>query len=154
MTTPGGRLCDVADAAGAARAGHAAARSGTATGSAAAAPSAAPPSSPGRASTARQPCTYGFGRCQRTDTRPYAIGGRWRCPDHAPALLTGRPDPGSGRYCLAICYCGQCPHRHPPVLAPNRRTITELRNIANGKSRAGVTLTKFRDAQAATRRSA
>lgn len=102
----------------------------------------------GRAATVQQPCTY----CGRTDTRPYAAGGRWRCPDHTPAKLAGGPEPDSKRYCLLICYCGQCPHRRPPVLAPNRPTIIDLRNVASGKSRAGVTLAGYREAQAATQR--
>lgn len=107
---------------------------------------------PGRAATVQQPCTYQLGACGRTDTRPYQCGGRWRCPDHTPARLAGHPEPDTARYCLAICYCGQCPHRRPAVLAPNRPTVIDLRNRASGKSRAGVTLTDYRDAQAATTR--
>jgi len=46
--------------------------------------------------------------CGSSDTRLYACG--WRCAEHTPAKLAGRPEPGEGRYCPpAICYCGNCP---------------------------------------------
>lgn len=31
-----------------------------------------------------------------------------------------------GRYCLAVCYCGQCPH-----YTPIRRTRREIRALAD-----------------------
>lgn len=95
---------------------------------------------------AQQVCSFGFGKCDRTDTRPYPAGRR--CPDHAPWLLAGRPDPGSGRYCLAICYCGQCPNRRT-IVHPNRPNVIDFRAAASGKRRVG--LTEYREAQAQTR---
>ena len=55
-------------------------------------------------------CT--FGTCGQP-ARPYIVGPR--CPAHTPAALAGQPEPDSARYCLAICYCGQCSTRPVPL---------------------------------------
>jgi hypothetical protein len=101
----------------------------------------------GRAAAGQQPCTFGFGACDRTDTRPYTDG--WRCPDHTPAALAGRPEPDSKRYCLAICYCGQCPGRRRTV-APITANVVDFRAVASGKRRE-PSLARYREAQANTR---
>lgn len=45
--------------------------------------------------------------CGAAKTRRYVQG--WRCDDHTPAALAGRPE-AAGRYCPpAICWCGRCP---------------------------------------------
>lgn len=32
----------------------------------------------------------------------------------APVMVNGQPNPtGTGPYCLAVCYCGGCPHYAP-----------------------------------------
>jgi hypothetical protein len=103
----------------------------------------------GQAATARQPCTYGFGLCDRTDTRPYAAGGRWRCPDHTPAKLAGQPEPDAARYCLAICYCGGCLHRGARPLAPITDNIVDFRHKASGKRRSSPAA--YREARDRTR---
>jgi hypothetical protein len=90
----------------------------------------------GQAATERQPCTFGFGGCDRTDTRPYAAGGRWFCPDHTPAKLAGQPEPDAARYCLAVCYCGTCPHRGKQPLAPITPNAIDLNAIKSGKRRS------------------
>ena len=92
-----------------------------------------------------QPCTFGFGKCTRTDTHPYAAGDR--CPDHTPARLAGLPEPDAKRYCLAICYCGTCPHRRARPLAPITANVIDLRAVASGKRH--TTTTGYRDARRA-----
>lgn len=91
------------------------------------------------------PCTYRS--CGRLDTRPYQCGGRWRCPDHTPSALAGQPEPDSARYCLAICYCGQCPHSGRAPAAPIRDTVVDFRHIASGKRREPDP-GRYREAQA------
>lgn len=107
--------------------------------------------SSGRAATGQQPCTYGFGGCQRTDTRPYQCGGRWRCPDHTPARLAGQPEPDVARYCLAICYCedpGCAADKQRPV-APITTNAIDLNAIKSGKRRSSPAV--YREAQTRTR---
>jgi hypothetical protein len=87
------------------------------------------------------PCT--FGACGRTDTHPYAEG--WRCDPHSPWARAGNPDPSSARYCLAICYCGTCPHRRSRVLAPITQTVIDIEAIRTGKRRASPG--QYRDAR-------
>lgn len=81
-------------------------------------------------------------------------------PDHQdrPARLFPRgsycgecvpaPEFAPGRYCLAICYCGQCVHRDRRVLAPITPNVIDFRAVASGKRRAG--LGEYREAQANT----
>ena len=78
---------------------------------------------------------------QDRPARPYARG--YCCPDCAPG-----PEPG-GRYCLAICYCGQHEGRSRP-LAPIVPNVIDYRAVASGKRRAG--LDSYREAQAATQK--
>jgi hypothetical protein len=101
----------------------------------------------GQAATEQEPCTFGFGKCDRTDTRPYLVGNR--CPDHAPWALAGQPEPDSARYCLAICYCGQCPDRSR-VVAPITANVIDFRAAASGKRRVGPG--EYRHAQAQIQR--
>jgi hypothetical protein len=98
----------------------------------------------GQAATEQEPCTFGFGKCDRTDTRPYQTGGRWLCPDHTPSALAGQPEPDAGRYCLAICYCGTCPGRRRTV-APITQNVVDLEAIRTGKRRASPA--EYRNAQ-------
>jgi hypothetical protein len=109
---------------------------------------------PGRAATVQQPCTYGFGECGRTDTRPYAAGGRWLCPDHTPARLAGQPEPDSKRYCLAVCYCGQpeCAADKRRLLTPTADNVVDIRHKASGKRRSSPAA--YRDAQRAQQHTA
>lgn len=94
-----------------------------------------------------EPCT--FGTCGQR-ARPYAEGPR--CDRHAPWARAGRPDPGSGRYCLAICYCkGQCRGQRPAPLAPITATVLDLDAIRTGKRRARSEQ-EYRAAQAQPRR--
>ena len=89
------------------------------------------------------------GSCGRDGTRLYACG--WRCPDHTPARLAGRPEPDAARYCApGRCYCGGCPSAGRP-LDPVTRTVVDVRAVASGKRRSS--LGEYREAQAAMRRS-
>ncbi|QFY09672.1 hypothetical protein GBF35_26125 [Nonomuraea phyllanthi] len=58
-----------------------------------------------------KPCWHWIGaemrRCGATPTRFYLQG--WRCADHTPSALAGRPEPGGGYCAPARCYCGKCP---------------------------------------------
>ena len=92
-------------------------------------------------------CT--FGTCGAGGARPYAEGPR--CDAHAPWARAGNPDPSSARYCLAVCYCGQCATGRGVPLAPVIPTIKDARDIASGK-RHPRSLAEYRDAQARTRR--
>jgi len=100
---------------------------------------------PGQAYTGEHQCTYGWGKCGRTDTHPYVEGAR--CPDHTPAKLAGLPEPDSKRYCMAICYCGSCPHRRKQPLAPIRETVIDLNAVRSGKRRSSPAA--YRQAQQA-----
>lgn len=80
----------------------------------------------------------------KTDVHPYAGGDR--CRVHAPWALDGAPEPGQGRYCLAVCYCGTCLHRRR-VLTPTADTIVDIRHKASGKRRSSPA--DYRDAQRA-----
>ena len=102
---------------------------------------------PGQTFGEQHPCT--FGPCGQPDTRPYPEG--WRCPGHTPAARAGKPEPDTGRYCLAICYCGQCPH-YRRVLAPITPNVVDFRAVADGKRRAKSD-SEYRDAQAKVQRS-
>lgn len=74
----------------------------------------------------------------------YAAG--YRCPQHTPAAIAGRPEPGQDRYCAPCrCYCGSCPSWDRP-LEPITPTVIDNRAIASGKRRSS--LTAYRDAQA------
>ena len=92
-------------------------------------------------------CT--FGTCGAGGARPYAEGPR--CDAHAPWARAGNPDPSSARYCLAVCYCGQCPAGRSVPLAPVRATVIDDRAVASGKRRER-SLEEYRAAQARTRR--
>lgn len=82
--------------------------------------------------------------CGSADVALYAAG--YRCPQHTPAALAGRPEPGQGRYCAPYrCYCGSCPSWHRP-LEPVTPTVIDARAIASGKRRSS--LTTYRNAQA------
>ena len=142
---PGGAICDVAGAVDAGRAGDAAARS------AALAEVIRSVAVAGRAATEQQSCTYGFGKCDRTDTRAYAVGGRWRCAEHSPSALAGQPEPDRDRYCLAICYCKQpdCAADKRQPLAPTTDNIIDFRHKASGKRRSSPAA--FREARDRTR---
>ena len=107
---------------------------------------------PGRAATEQQPCTFGFGACTRRDTRPYAVGGRWRCPDHTPAKLAGQLEPDTARYCLTICYCKQpeCAADKRRPAAPITPNVIDFRAVASGKRRE-PSLAAYREAQTRTR---
>jgi hypothetical protein len=102
---------------------------------------------PGQVYGGQQQCSHGWGKCDRTDTHPYAAGPR--CPDHTPAKLAGLPEPDSKRYCLAICYCGQCPHRRARPLAPITDNVVDFRAVASGKRRSSPAA--YREAQTHTR---
>ena len=91
------------------------------------------------------PCT--FGTCGALDTHPYAEG--LRCDPHAPWARAGQPHPSSGRYCLAICYCGTCPNRRSQPLAPITPNVIDLNAIKSGKRRSSPAA--YREAQAHTR---
>jgi hypothetical protein len=80
---------------------------------------------------AGRPCT--FGSCGNPDTHPYAEGPR--CDPHSPWARAGNPHPSSRRYCLAICYCGQCPHRRAAPSTPAADTIVDIRLVAKGSRR-------------------
>lgn len=110
----------------------------------------APAPAPARSEDERS-CSFGFGQCDRTDTRPYMTGPR--CPDHAPWLLAGHADPASRRYCVAICYCGECLNRRPGTAptSPVRPTVVDFRAIASGKRRSQ--LGEYREAQQQVQRS-
>ena len=78
--------------------------------------------------------------------RLYAGG--YRCRTCAPWALAGLPEPGQGRYCMAICYCGgsSCQGRRDAPLAPVTATVIDINAVASGKRRAR-SLTEYRDAQ-------
>lgn len=83
----------------------------------------------------------GFCSTPRHGERParkYARG--WCCEECAPG-----PEP-AGRYCLAICYCGQCDGRSRAPLAPIVPNVIDYRAVASGKRRAR--LREYREAQA------
>lgn len=86
--------------------------------------------------------------CGTGDTaRLYACG--WRCPAHTPARLAGQPEPGEGRYCSPFrCYCRQCASWTPDTTYHDGETVVDLRAVASGKRRSG--LTQYRNAQANT----
>jgi hypothetical protein len=80
-----------------------------------------------------RPCTgHGpAGPCGATPARLYPAG--WRCADHTPAALAGRPEPGAGRSCPpALCWCGHCPRpgQARRVLVIGSRTWTDEAVIA------------------------
>lgn len=49
-----------------------------------------------------------------------------------PNALEDPGPPAPGRYCLAVCYCGDCPHYQP--LLPVRRTVIETRTARPNSS--------------------
>ena len=101
----------------------------------------------GEAGKPKPPCEFGFGKCDRTDNvHPYVQG--LRCPDHTPSKLAGLPEPDSARYCLAICYCGTCPHRRARPLAPITDNVVDFRAVASGKRRSSPAA--YREAQTRT----
>jgi len=73
----------------------------------------------------------------------------WRCPEHTPSRLAGRPEPGEGRYCAPTrCYCGECPSYGKHVVCIDYQgTVVDLRAIASGKRRSSPT--EYRNARAA-----
>lgn len=76
----------------------------------------------------------GAGECGATENvHPYAEGPR--CDEHAPWTRAGQPHPSSARYCLAVCYCGECGTPQPPQ-TPIRDTVLDLDRIRSGKRRA------------------
>lgn len=102
---------------------------------------------PGHLTTGEHPCT--FGKCGQPDTRLYPEG--WRCPGHSPAARAGQSEPDTGRYCLAVCYCGTCPH-YRRVLTPITANVVDFRAVADGKRRPR-SLAEYRDAQAKVQQS-
>jgi len=91
--------------------------------------------------------------CGTTEgTRLYACG--YRCPEHTPARLAGKPEPDENRYCAPFrCYCGSrdcgASGSYARPLEPVTANVVDLRAVASGKRRS--TLTEYRDAQANTK---
>ena len=76
----------------------------------------------------------GAGPCGATDNvHLYAEG--YRCDGHAPWARAGQPHPSSARYCLAVCYCGECGTPQPPP-APIRDTVLDFDAVRSGKRRS------------------
>lgn len=92
--------------------------------------------------TANRPrvCGAGTGPCGRTDhVGLYPCG--WRCPDHTPAALAGKPEPGQGAACAPLrCYCGTCPSWTPdtPHTASGDWARIDARHVRDGKRRSSV----------------
>lgn len=68
-----------------------------------------------------------------------------------PRSWRGAPEPDSQRYCAPLrCYCGRCPSWTPDTAYAIGETVVDIRHVASGKRRSG--LTEYRNAQANTRK--
>ena len=84
-------------------------------------------------------CT-GAADCLSTATRLYPCG--WRCPDHTPARMAGRPEPPPGPGWPAGAWATPSPQ--------SASALFDARAVASGKRRSS--LTTYRAAQAAVRK--
>lgn len=91
--------------------------------------------------------------CGSAAAHQYVVG--WRCAEHTPSAVVGRPEPPETRCPPLRCYCGEssCPafSTYGRVSTPAGPTVVDARAVATGKRRAR-SLEEYRGAQDTTGR--